>query len=316
MPRVFGLFFTVALILTSLSLSQVLAQAPTVTGYPNIYQIGCGKPLGSWGILRDTLTKYCTGNVRYFIRGNVSNPKQLPVMCDSLTGIVAVYCDTSFGAAQILHTAVFVNPGTGDSTQKLFNLCITDNLIPLLRYLFDDTTAAAGQAYQARVVVDDSVWSKPDTLGYAKVIKMPQGLSIQKVANNAFGAKDSIVYMLSGTPSVNNQPVEPIEIVLCDGWEACDTLRANLHISGTTGIASSESVTLFKVYPNPTTGSVTITAERPCQLVVRNLIGAELFTLDAPAGVSNHALDRLPAGIYYLQTPDTAVKIKLLKLQP
>ncbi|HHG85442.1 MAG TPA: T9SS type A sorting domain-containing protein [Bacteroidetes bacterium] len=66
----------------------------------------------------------------------------------------------------------------------------------------------------------------------------------------------------------------------------------------------------FSVYPNPTTGSLTLTLEaidesRPLQLKVYSLIGQEMYseTLLTFNGIKKHALDltKFPKGIYMLE---------------
>jgi len=72
----------------------------------------------------------------------------------------------------------------------------------------------------------------------------------------------------------------------------------------TENIEETESSTFTNIYPNPTTGIVTVTGENLRQVEVFNMLGQQVFSIKGEGNELRIDMAELPAGVYFVNVTD------------
>ncbi len=100
------------------------------------------------------------------------------------------------------------------------------------------------------------------------------------------------------------------------GSNGCsDTASVTLAVSPCTNIHGYSSVSSVDVYPNPTTGKVTVAISSEAQVVIMNMIGEVLSTEKVSSGLNQIDLSAYANGIYFVNIiqNNSSKAIKLIK---
>jgi hypothetical protein len=96
-------------------------------------------------------------------------------------------------------------------------------------------------------------------------------------------------------------------------------LSGRCQTVSTTGLQKETSNSRMHVFPNPSSGIVSVALERTCTLRLMSITGTELASYELPEGISTLDLASLSPGIYFLVPDDTAelpLKVIIDKAEP
>lgn len=176
---------------------------------------------------------------------------------------------------------------TGSTDIQMQNMYLTDDLSNLLKWQIPDTTIAANSFL--------IIWADNDILqtGLHANFKLSSGGEALALVNNDFTIADSVTFPVQYSDTTYGR--------YPNGTGNFQYLYPTFNANNIAlGILDNQINNEFKIFPNPTTGKITIEAENLQTVTIFDFTGKIVFEKKTNRNISTIDITNFPTGMYFI----------------